>query len=248
MLQDTKDHFLIGYMFEAIKHILEVATPGSLVHREAKAALEKYYEHFPQEAPAAAAPAAPLVTGTPLEQLRQVVARENFVILDTETTGLDDGEICQIAIIDHLGIPLLYSHVKTARPIPADASRIHGIYDHDVADAPTYPLLAPEIKRLLTGKDVIVYNAVYDRKMLHKSAERHGMEKIDWKAISPWYCAMEAYAEYYGEWNDYRGSYRWQKLTDAARRCGCLKPDAHDAYADCLMTLGVIRTMFKAGE
>lgn len=35
-----------------------------------------------------------------MDQFSQIVASGNFVILDTETTGLHNAEICQIAIID----------------------------------------------------------------------------------------------------------------------------------------------------
>lgn len=185
----------------------------------------------------------PVVPLSPLAALRAVVDLENFVVLDTETTGLNDGEICQIAIIDHKGNTLLDQLVKPTRPIPFDAQRIHGIGNDQVKGAPGWAEVAPRVVEILTGKDVIVYNAVYDRKMMHKSAEYAGIEKIDWKALSPWYCAMEAYAEFYGEWNDYRQSFRWQKLSFAAQQCSVEVKNAHNALGDCLMTLGVVRYM-----
>lgn len=200
----------------------------------------------PAQASTPPVPQEPTPAKSQLEQLREVAARDNFVILDTETTGLRDGEICQIAIIDHTGKTLLNQLVKPVHPIPADAQRIHGIGNDQVKGAPGWADVAPRVKELLTGKDVIVYNAVYDRKMMHKSAEHAGMPKIDWKAISPWYCAMEAYAEYHGDWNDYHQSYRWQRLSVAAERCGVQVKNAHDALGDCLMTLGVVRHMQNA--
>lgn len=190
----------------------------------------------PQSLPASQAP-----PGSPLEQVRVVAFRNNFVVLDTETTGKRDGEVCQIAIIDHRGNTLLDQLVKPVYPIPPDASRVHGITNDQVKDAPGWAEVAPRVKDILAGKDVIVYNAVYDRKIMHRAAEHAGMEKIDWKVLSPWYCAMEAYAEYHGDWNDYHQSYRWQKLSVAAERCGVEVKNAHNALGDCLMTLGVVR-------
>lgn len=59
-------------------------------------------------------------------------------------------------------------------------------------------------------------------------------------------CAMLAYAEYRGVWNDYHGNYKWHKLSDAAERVGYTLPSgmkAHSALADCLMTLAVCRKL-----
>lgn len=180
-----------------------------------------------------------------LSTLREVVSAGNFVILDTETTGLNDGEICQIAIIDGAGEVLLNTFVKPINPIPADATRIHGISDQNVISAPSWREIAPHLVDMLTGRDVITYNAIYDRKMMHRSAEHAGMEKIVWKEISTWCCAMEAYAEFYGDWNSYHQSYRWQRLSVAAERCGVVVKNAHNALGDCLMTLGVINYICK---
>jgi len=179
-----------------------------------------------------------------LEGFKAMVKRGGFVVLDTETTGLNDGEICQIAIIDADGNTLLNSYVKTVKPIPAEAQRIHGITDEMVASAPGWAAIAPRVKELLSGKDVVIYNAVYDRKMMHKSAEHAGMDKIEWKDIARFWCAMEAYAEHHGDWNDYHQSYRWQKLTDAVRQQRLtIDATAHDALGDCLMTLAVVKKM-----
>lgn len=173
----------------------------------------------------------------------EVIKSGDYVILDTETTGLHDGEIVQIAIIDSSGTPLIDTLVKPIYSIPQDAMRIHGITNEMVKDAPNWATVTQQVQAILTGRNVIVYNAVYDRKMMHKSAEKIGSPAIDWKIISTWYCAMEAFAEVYGDWNDYRQSYRWQKLTTAAAYYNVQIKNAHSALGDCLMTLGVVKAM-----
>jgi len=183
---------------------------------------------------------------TYLKQFLDTVGNsEGFFILDTETTGLHDGEICQIAIIDEVGKVWFNNLVKTKEPIPADATAIHGITDEMVADAPTWELIAPVIENFLRNKLVVVYNAVYDRKMMHKSNERWNMPKYEWKEHSTFVCAMEAFAEFYGDWNNYHKSYRWQRLAHAARYCGVDVKNAHDALADCQMTLAVVNYMLE---
>lgn len=182
---------------------------------------------------------------TTLASFREALTGKKFLVLDTETTGLYDGEIVQIGIVNSAGDVLLDTLVKPVEPIPSDATAIHGITDEMVKDAPTWLDLAPKVKTILEGQLLVVYNAVYDRKMMHQTAERWELPKVEWKEICEWHCAMEAFAEFYGDYNRYRGSYRWQKLVIAARHCGVKYEDAHNALADCFMALGVSHHMLK---
>ena len=51
---------------------------------------------------------------------------------------------------------------------------------------------------------------------------------------------MLPFAEIYGEWNDYHQSYKWQKLTTAARYVGYEWPAvSHRAIEDCKATRAV---------
>lgn len=178
-----------------------------------------------------------------LRKFLEMVRGDNYLVLDTETTGLKRGEICQIAIVDSLGVVQLSTLIKTVNPIPPAASDVHGITDDMVKDAPTWNQIAHRVRELITDRDLIVHNAIYDRKMMHQSAEAAGMEKVEWKEVARWHCAMEMFAEYYGDWNDYHGSYRWQRLQDAAHFLNTPKIKAHDAVNDCLMTLAVVKAM-----
>jgi len=180
-----------------------------------------------------------------LEELKAAVEQHEgkFFILDTETTGLHDGEICQIAIIDETRKVWFNNFVKTKDSIPGDATLIHGITDAMVAEAPTWYDIAETIQNFLKGHLVIIYNAVYDRKMMHKSAERWDMPRYDWKEYSTFICAMEVFAEYCGDWSDYHQSYKWKTLSFATTYCGYSVLDAHHALGDCQMTLTVVNHM-----
>ena len=178
-----------------------------------------------------------------LQGLLNVIRGGQYLILDTETTGLERGEIVQISVIDSSGKALINTLVKPVEPIPASTTRIHGISNQMVASAPRFAEVIDNLRQTLNGQQVIVYNAVYDRKMLHQSAEAAGIEKTDWKAISRWWCAMEGFAEVYGDWNSMRRSYRWQKLATAARYYNLPLVDEHTALGDCLTTLAICKRM-----
>jgi DNA polymerase-3 subunit epsilon len=184
-------------------------------------------------------------TDSALSRLIRVVKRGNFVILDTETTGLGtNAEICQIAIISPTGEKLLDTFVKPKRPIPLDAVRIHGITEHVVQDAPDWLNTNEQVWQLLKGRDVIVYNAEYDFRLIEQSEKACDPFALsDWNTISR-ACAMEAYAEHVGDYDDRKDGYRWRKLTSAAAAAGYALPadvSAHSAFGDCLMTLAVCR-------
>ncbi len=161
---------------------------------------------------------------------RDLLALEDWILLDTETTGLGpDAEIVKISVVAPDGQVLLSTHVRPTVPIPPEATRVHGITDAMVADAPAWPEVWPSLKGLLAGKLTIAYNAAFDERILCQTARRHGTERPELR----WDCAMEWYAMWMGEWSDYHGNYRWPRLPRSS----------HDALGDCMATLAVIRNM-----
>ena len=183
---------------------------------------------------------------------RKWLEHGGYCLLDTETTGLgDDAEICEISIIDTRGNILMDSLVKPSRPIPADASRIHGITNEMVSDAPAWPALHPQFMAIMAERQCIVYNTAYDRRIINQTHHLSGMDGSqfpEWLAerMTDDDCAMLGYAAFRGEFDNRRGSYKWQKLVNAARQCQRDNEGAHRALADCRMTLGVIEAMANA--
>lgn len=159
-----------------------------------------------------------------------------WVLLDTETTGLDDlAEVVQIGVLAPDGTPLLDTLVRPTRPIPPEATAIHGISNMHVAQAPRYRDVHPRLEALLRGKTVVVYNAQYDARVLRQTARLSGLGACDLPVV--WQCAMEQYARYVGRWSDRHGSFLWQPLPRS-------DPHArHQALDDCRLTLALIRRM-----
>lgn len=165
------------------------------------------------------------------------------VILDTETTGLYDAEIVELSIIDTAGNVLLDTLVRPTRPIPAEATEIHGINDEMVANAPTWAEVYPKYQSLVAEKKIVAYNADFDAAMVAASCRAHGIDPLGKSKIltnGNWSCAMRLYSRWVGETRD-DGQFRWHKLTAAATACGVQEAGAHRALADARMTLGVVQ-------
>lgn len=178
-----------------------------------------------------------------VEAFKSVIRRGEYLVLDTETTGLERGEICQICIVDAAGKVQLNTLVKPVNRIPLEASKIHDIYDSDVTNSPDWATVSKMVQAILADRDVVIYNATYDRNMMHQSAEAAGLAKVEWKELARFWDAMEPFAAVFGEWNQYRQNFKWQKLSTAASYYKLPVVDAHSALGDCLMTLGVIKAM-----
>jgi DNA polymerase-3 subunit epsilon len=180
--------------------------------------------------------------------LMDTVKSNRFVILYTETTGLGiNAEVVSISIIDHNGAVLLDMLVKPMYPIPADATRIHGITNDDVKDAPDWETVRGLAIAAIGTNDLVIYNRDYDLRILDHCDTAYG-HIID----TPWFsyvshCAMLWYAEKWGDWNDYHQNYRWQRLTNAMHQQGLPVVNAHHALGDCLMTLSLLRKFAAEG-
>ena len=147
------------------------------------------------------------------------------LFLDTETTGLYAGidEVLQIGIVDDTGKVLMN---RLVRPIKAtswpEAQDIHGITPEAVASASTLDEVLPQLLDIVRGQVVIIYNADFDIGFLPMVSE----------VAAEVHCCMLAFADHYGEWNEYYGNPRWQRLVAAADYVLFDLVDAHDAVAD----------------
>lgn len=151
-----------------------------------------------------------------------VLTHPTAIILDTETTGLDnDAQIVEISVIRVSGEVLLNTLVKPTCPIPPEASRIHGITAEIVADAPTWREVWPGVSWLIKqAGQVIIWNVEFDRRLMEQSCQAHRLKLPPWWAGVPFACAMRAYARWYGQWSQKYRSWRFQALGGGHRALG----------------------------
>ncbi len=165
--------------------------------------------------------------------------------LDTETTGLGpQDEIVEVCLLDPEGSVLFESLVRPTLPIPMDAVALHGITDAAVLTAPRWPDVWPQLRALMQSRSVGVYNAEFDSRMLRQTQARHGlMEAID---STGFFCLMHLYAQFRGEWDASRRSFRWHSLEAARRQVGLSLPNAHRARDDALLARALLHAMAAA--
>ena len=87
-----------------------------------------------------------------------------LVVFDLETTGINTQkdriiEISMLKVFPNGDEELRTYRVNPTIPIPKDSSAIHGIFDQDVADKPTFKQLAKEIEHFLELCDFAGFNS-----------------------------------------------------------------------------------------
>lgn len=144
--------------------------------------------------------------------------------IDFETTGLKAGEdeVLQVSIIDENYNVLLNVYCRpNNKGSWEDAQAVHGITPLMVANELPFERYVPTVLDILSKADkVIAYNAAFEDSYL----KAYGIEVDPEKWIDP----MIMFAEIYGEWNERRGSYKWQSLTKCATYYG-YEFKAHDS-------------------
>ncbi|MFZ6031004.1 MAG: exonuclease domain-containing protein [Chloroflexota bacterium] len=163
------------------------------------------------------------------------------VYLDTETTGAGfKDEIIEIGIISDTGEVLFESLVKPVGRITPDAYRVHGIGDDLLAGAPRWMHVWPQVEAVLAGRQVAIYNADFDLRMMQQT---HALYKMRWRFPGEAFCVMKLYAQFYGEYNPRMMDYKWQSLENAGKQCGISLNNTHRATDDVLLTRALLQYM-----
>jgi DNA polymerase-3 subunit epsilon len=168
-------------------------------------------------------------------KLASWILLNEYCVIDTETTGITNAEMVQIAILHSNGYQYK-SMVKPSKPIEPKASEVHHITDADVERSPSALQI---VKSIPVRGLIIIYNAPFDTEVIKNSVAAQGGTYNFEAGI---YDAMLIYSAFKGEWNDYRNNYKWHKLGDACRQAGLtIDEELHDAMADSIMTERLIK-------
>lgn len=165
---------------------------------------------------------------------------KDYVVLDTETTGLEDyDQIVEIAIVDSNGQTLIDARLKPTVEIHPKAQAVHGISKDDLVNSPDWLEAEPFIKKALIGKKVVIFNADFDTKLLKQTATAFECDTT-WIDELDTHCAMYQAASIYGATNKY-GTIG---LANAVIKAGVKwEGEAHSALGDALTTLALYKQM-----
>ena len=159
-----------------------------------------------------------------------------IVFFDLETTGTNINtdrivEICYLKVYPNGNEETKTMRINPEMHIPEQSSAIHGIYDADVADCPTFKEVAKEIARDIEGCDLAGFNSNrFDIPVLAEEFLRAGVDidmmKRKFIDVQVIYHKLE------------------QRTLSAAYKfyCGKNLEDAHTAEADTRATYEVLKS------
>ena len=103
---------------------------------------------------------------------------KKYIVLDTETTGL---EVKQGHRVIEIGAVLLndrkksedhfHSYLNPSRLIDEEASKVHGITNQDLEDKPSFDEIAEEFINFIEGATLVIHNAPFDLGFLNNELQ-----------------------------------------------------------------------------
>ncbi|MDO6436584.1 3'-5' exonuclease [Cyclobacterium sp. 1_MG-2023] len=162
-----------------------------------------------------------------------------IAFFDLEATGINIStdrivEISVLKIFPDSSQELKTLKINPTVPIPLETSLIHGIYDKDVADAPTFKDVAKELFRFFEGADLAGFNVLkYDIPLLVEEFLRVGIdfdiEKRNLLDAQKIFFMMEK--------RNLSSAYKFY--------CGKTLENAHSAEADTIATYEVFKSQIE---
>ena len=94
-----------------------------------------------------------------------------YAVVDVEGNGQQPPDLVELAVVPVvggvIGRPACWL-VKPARPISSMATRIHGLTNQDVADAPAFADIEAEVRQALDADVLVAHNAHVDTSVLRR--------------------------------------------------------------------------------
>lgn len=165
-----------------------------------------------------------------------------LVFFDLETTGINIAkdrivEFAFIKVMPNNETETYSQRINPEMPIPTESSLIHGIYDEDVKDAPSFKAIAKNLAKFLEGCDLAGFNILrFDVPMLVEEFLRVEVDfDIDKRKL------VDAQRIFF---------MMEPRTLSAAYKFYCQKTleDAHSAEADTLATYHVLKAQIARYE
>lgn len=189
----------------------------------------------------------------------QELTKDGFFVLDTETTDLQ-GEVVSFSLIDEKNNILINELCKpTLQKISKKAESIHNISNEMIKNSRNIISIYEDFLKIINSeenknKPIFIYNEEFDISTIYRSLNvaKYKYKDNDSKGNNDFdnfelrsHCVMKDFAKFYGEYNEYRGGYKWQKLEFAANYFGVetANLELHNSAVDCYLTLEVIKNM-----
>lgn len=113
------------------------------------------------------------------------------IVLDTETTGFEpeNGDrIAEIGCVELINyIPTgktLQLYINPERPMPAEATAIHGLTDNFLKNKPVFSQVYSEFMEFIGDARLVIHNAEFDMKFINAELRTVGHPPIDWNRVT----------------------------------------------------------------
>ena len=121
------------------------------------------------------------------DQLQANLADLDYVVFDTETTGMRLSQGDKAISISGIRIrrgrvqnaDFFHTLINPGRSIPHESIQFHHIEDHMVADAPTISQVYPQFVKFVGDSILVAHNAAFDKKCLEIAAAEAGLPLIN---------------------------------------------------------------------
>ena len=175
----------------------------------------------------------------------KAIPKEKIIVFDTETTGFyanGDDDILQLSIAEGNGKALFNEYFKPkSKEAWPEAEAVNGISPKMVKDAPYIESKVDQIREIFENADLVVaYNLPFDENFINKNGIFIRDDQLTFDV-------MREFAPVAGEWNDYYGDWKWQKLVNCAEHYG-FDFKAHDSLEDAKATAYCFNRMLEDPE
>lgn len=156
---------------------------------------------------------------------------DNFVILDTETTGLtENDEVIELGIVDMNGMVLYEKRFCPDVPINPWAAKVNHLSIAMLRNCPKFSEADwNEIRKIIGNRKILGHNIPFDARLIQQTFLRHTGKKLVTDAFDEMYDSKDI-------------AKQWLKvekynLNDLTTYLGITREEQHSAADDCMLTL-----------
>ena len=159
---------------------------------------------------------------------------DNFVVIDTETTGMTaNDEVIELAVVDMDGTVLYDSTFCPLTQVNCYASAVNHLTNDCLCDSPEFTDEWSKIKAFIGNKKILAHNAKFDKRMIKQTLEKYNIDSSVVESLFFGCYDSVSIAKKYLDLPSY-------SLENIAHALGIKRAESHRAADDCIMTLEVL--------